>query len=125
MTNVQVTWSERIPYLNANVKNVKEDGGVYKLIRKTTDGGFGVFYIGMTTKLRTRLDDHLSDNEDNDCIKKKLKNSSCYFRYAYISKQETRECAEAFLYKKYEVDGNGPPCNKKKPEADPCEINLT
>jgi len=121
---VEVTWSKRIPYLNANIKNVNEEGGVYKLIRKTDDGGFVVFYVGMTTKLRKRLCDHISDDEDNTCIKNKLKNHSCYFRYAFIGKQETRECAEAFLYKEYDIEGNGPPCNKKKPEAEPCEINL-
>jgi len=121
---MQVTWSERTSYLDANIKNLKNEGAVYKLIRKKDDGNFGVFYVGMTTEIKRRLEEHSSDDEDNNCVKNKLKNSSCYFRYAYIKDQKSRECAEAFLYEEYGIKGNGPPCNKKKPEAEPCKINL-
>lgn len=66
--------------------------------------------------LRVKLE-HLSTNEENTCIKEKVRKEKCYFKYAYVSKQGDRDCAERFLYDHYT-----PQCNKVKPSAEPCEI---
>lgn len=120
---LRVTWSSRITYNEGNVKyNVPSKGGIYRLMRAQKDG-YGIFYVGESDNLQRRLLEHLSDEEDNDCIKKRLKDIA-YFRFALLDDENNRLCAESYLYREYGVNGNGPTCNKKEPSTDPCEINL-
>jgi len=120
---LRVTWSSRITYNEGNVEhNVPLKGGIYRLLR-AQEGGYGVFYVGESDKLQRRLLEHLSDEEKNDCIKKRLKDTA-YFRFALLDGESNRLCAESYMYQEYDVDRNGPPCNNKKPAVDPCEINL-
>lgn len=74
-----------------------------------------------TDNLNRRLKEHLSDNEANACIKNKVMNYSCMFRYAKASSKSDRDKAERALYKKFQ-----PSCNDPDgiPDVDDVEINF-
>ena len=91
---------------------------------KAGEGGYGVQYVGESGDLQRRLLEHLSDDEENECIKRLMKDTT-YFRFALLETEKDRLCAESYLYQEFDVDGNGPPCNKQEPQVDPCEINLS
>jgi len=50
---------------------------------------------------------------------------TAYFKFALLDDENDRLCAESYMYQEYGVVGTGPPCNKKEPEVEPCEINLS
>lgn len=115
----QVNWSSVISYTDVNVrKEVKDNSGIYRLSYQNKDK-LTIFYVGESATLQTRLLEHLSTNEANDCIKQKINNNDCYFRFAYVSGESNRKCAERYMYDKI-----NPQCNKKVPDTNPCEINL-
>ena len=117
-----VSWSKLHPYTKENVDSEVDDdekGGIYRLsFEKNSEENPTIFYVGRGKPLKKRLLDHFLDDEENECIKKELKNK-CYFRFAYVSGPKSRACAERFMYDKWE-----PKCNKNVPDSDPCEINL-
>jgi len=121
---LNVEWKGKFPLKEAQVKyNFPEiTKGIYRLLN-AQEGGYGVFYVGQTDNLQRRLLEHLSNEEKNNCIKKKLK-YTVYFRFAVLDDETDRLCAESFLYKEYDIDGNGPTCNEQEPQVKPCEINL-
>ena len=120
---LNVEWEGKYSYNEEGVKyHVTKKPGIYRLLR-AQEGGYGVFYVGQTDNLQRRLLEHLSSEEKNDCIKKKLKDNT-YFRFALLEDEKDRLCAESYLYQEYDVDGNGPPCNEQEPSETPCEINL-
>ena len=117
-----VQWSKLIVYNDSNVKNNVNDsekGGIYRLSHEVKDGKPTIFYVGKGKPLRGRLLDHFSEDEDNDCITKKINNKKCYFKFVYVSGPKSRGCAERYMY-----DEIKPECNKVKPDLEPCEINL-
>lgn len=118
---LQVKWSDYNSLTQSNIDIVKEEAGIYKLSSEDTKDTtkVNVFYVGQAKKLKERLSQHLSKEEENDCIKNKVAKLSCSFKFAYVSKQEDRDCMESFLYDHYK-----PECNKQKPNSKPCEINL-
>jgi hypothetical protein len=114
---IQVRWSAIILYTEQNViDNVKEQAGVYRLSESKNEKKI-VFYVGKSDQLQTRLLQHLSNEELNPCIKKKVKGS--YFRFGYLSEQNL-DCAERYLYDYY----SKPECNIQEPKSKPCEINI-
>ena len=121
---INVTWSSRITHNEDNVKyNVPQKAGIYRLLKASGDG-YSVQYVGQSDKLQRRLLEHLSNEEKNDCIKRLMKDTA-YFRFALLEAEKDRLCAESYLYQEFGVERNGPPCNKQKPQVDPCEINLS
>ena len=120
MARVKLEWSAIHLYTPSNVKTyVPNSAGVYRLSYKSDDN-LPVFYVGQADTLDGRLHYHLSDEEPNDCIRRRLKNRRCYFRFARVTRQEDRDCAERALYDHYKE----PECNKVAPPGEPCDINF-
>lgn len=117
---LQVKWSDYKSLTQSNIDTVNDEAGIYKLSSEDTKdtNKVNVFYVGQAKKLKERLSQHLSKDEENDCIKNKVAKLSCFFKFVYVSKQEDRDCMESFLYDHY-----NPECNKQKPSSKPCEIN--
>jgi len=115
---LNVEWNLKPYVLNEDkIKQVAPDkGGIYRLSNKKV----GIFYVGQSDNLKSRLLEHLSDKEENNCIKKKLE-FQAYFRYALSEKD--RLCAESFMYQNYKKEKECE-CNDKEPSETPCEINL-
>lgn len=118
---MQVKWSRFFtPY---TVEKVKSDGtesaGVYLLWIKLKNDKWRCFYVGQAINIKQRLLDHLSDYEENECIKKNVSEFVCGFEYVAISKQDDRSGAEKYLYDHYK-----PECNNVDPGGKPIKINL-
>jgi excinuclease UvrABC nuclease subunit len=120
MARVKLEWSSVHEYTLSNVNTyAPASAGIYRLSYKGDDK-LPIFYVGQADALEDRLRDHLSNEEPNDCIKRRIKNYICYFRFAHVTKQAERDCAERALYDHYE-----PECNKIAPPSEPCEINFS
>jgi hypothetical protein len=69
--------------------------------------------------LEARLLEHLSDNEENQCLKTNASKYICGFEYAKVGLQKDRDGVEKFLYDHYK-----PECNELDPGGEPIEVNL-
>lgn len=119
---MQINWSDfHSTYTEEEVKRfVPVDAGVYLLCVKLKDSNnWKCFYVGRAINLEERLLEHLSFDEENECIKKKVFHKVCGFEYAIVSEQNNREGIEKFLYDHY-----GPECNLIDPGGRPMEVNL-
>ena len=117
---LELQWSELIPLTYEKIQEMGEDLGVYRLSYESADGKRYVFYIGKG-KLKIRLFDHISDSEDNTCIKNYIKKYKCFFKYAVIDNEQDRAGAERQLYLYFDA----PNCNTYEPEGPDVEINFT
>jgi len=100
-------WSNRYPYTNNNVNLfAPARGGVYRLIYKNGEKYY-VFYVGQSDDLQRRFGEHLSYSEPNECIKRYLQNSNCFFMFIEIASQLERDRLEVEEIKKHD-----PYCNK-------------
>jgi excinuclease UvrABC nuclease subunit len=117
---MQIKWSSfHTPYKEERVNEcVPADAGVYLLWVKLKNAKWRCFYAGRAAHLAKRLLEHLSDNEENNCIKENVSNYVCGFEYATVSEQRDREAIEKFLYDKYK-----PECNEVDPGGTPIEVN--
>ena len=102
-------WSNRYSYTEKNVKaHAPNKAGVYRLIYQKGDK-YHPFYVGQSDDLKRRLLEHLSASEQNACIKRHLREYSCFFRFLEVSTQSERDRIE-----KEEIAKFDPPCNKEK-----------
>lgn len=99
-------WSSRHPYTDSNVDLYAPiSGGVYGLIYKSSEKYY-VFYVGESDNLERRLHEHLNPSESDECIKRHLRNYTCYFRFIKIDSQAERERVE-----ESEIEEYKPSCN--------------
>lgn len=100
-------WSGRFQYTDKNVNSyAPSKAGIYRIIYHSGDKYY-VFYIGQSDNLKERLISHLNTSETNSCIKKHLKDYTCYFRYIEVTSQAERDKIEA-----EQIDEYSPSCNK-------------
>ena len=79
-----------------------------------------VFYVGQAINIKTRLLQHLSGNEENECINEHVEQYECRFVYAMVSKKENRDGIEKYLFEQYNTE-----CNEiSPPDVDPIIVNL-
>jgi len=118
---MKITWSSfHSPYTESKVrKYVTTEAGVYLLWVKLKSGKWKCFYVGKAENLEARLLYHLSDDEENECIKDNVSKHICGFEYAKVSKQSDRDGIEKYLYDHY-----SPECNQIDPGGEPIEVNL-
>lgn len=118
---MQITWSPfHSTYSEAEVRrHVPSDPGVYLLWVELKNEKWLCFYAGQASSLEDRLLDHLSAEEENECIKKNVSQHICGFKYAKVARQNDRDGIEKFLYDHYK-----PECNKEDPGGTPIEVNL-
>lgn len=110
----EITWkSFQDEYTENNIKNnVSEKSGVYLLWVKLKNGKWECFYVGQAKNLKTRLLEHLSENEENECVKKNVTEYKCGYEYSEINIESDRNGIEKFLYENYETE-----CNKISPPS--------
>ncbi len=102
-------WTDRYRYTQENVdSHAPSSPGIYRLIYHSGDKYY-VFYVGQSDSLQQRLGEHLNSSEPNACIKRHLKDYTCYFRYMEISTQVERDRIE-----KEQIEEYSPSCNKKE-----------
>ena len=117
---MQVEW---FPFHNLNEENIKRyvttDSGIYLLWVKLKNNKWRCCYVGKAENLERRLLEHLSYNENNECIKSKIQYYTSGYEYAKVSKQSDRDGIEKFLYDCYK-----PECNEIDPGDYPIPVNL-
>jgi len=95
-------WSKRYVHTEANVRAyAPTSGGVYRLIHKESEK-YIVFYVGQSEDLEGRLLEHLSPSEPNSCIRRHLRDYSCFFRFLKVGTEDERlriECEQIEQYK--------------------------
>lgn len=119
MENWTLSWSKLAPFDPTNV-NILDSSieGVYRISKQEGDKIF-VFYVGKG-KIKDRLLKHLSESEDNDCLRATIKSHTCFFKYSIITREDVRKAAERKMYKVYQ-----PSCNFIEPDgSDDIGVNL-
>jgi len=115
---MKITWSNRIPVQNTNIKDIPERPGVYEIQgRKKADTGYTRRYVGMAENLKHVYSEHLSDNEPNEKLKNFLKEKKAFFRYVTSDAEHTRKDLEKGLYFKHKHSFNtldNPPAGSGK-----------
>lgn len=110
MSCTNLRWSSNIRYISVNSGRIPENGGVYKVLRDDgEEGKLARVYVGKAIDLRAQYTRHLSDYEENTCLRRNLNNEECYFKYALLSGEENRQNAETHLLNtgKYECNAQG------------------
>ena len=98
-------WSLKYEYTEDKVnKVVPKQAGVYMLMYDSTK--YYVFYVGQANNLERRLLEHLYDSEPDLCIKRHLREHTCYCMWLEVSSQSERDKLEQALISKYK-----PSCN--------------
>ncbi len=111
MKESQLEWSKFLDYTESNVKNkVPEKGGVYLIYKRSC------FYVGQADNLMTRLLDHLSDKEENECIKNHVHNHICKFVYALVVQLANRDGIGKYLIDYFKTRSE---CNRNSPNVEP------
>ena len=116
-------WSQYVEYTFDNVqKYAPNDAGVYKIGFVQNDGKLRVCYVGQAQDIDTRLKQHLNlDNEQNECLRERLKKYKSEFSFAKVATQENRNGVERALYYHYTPTCNDPDAIPNGPEID---VNL-
>ena len=98
----KITWSSRIEYQSNRAADIPSKAGVYEIQgRKTADGGYTRRYLGTSENLRQSFTQHLSDDEQNEKLKKFLKEKKAFFRYVTSDTEQARKDLEKGLYYAY------------------------
>ena len=116
---LHLNWKGYYSYTSTNVNSyVSKKAGVYKLLDKLKSGKLWPFYVGQALDLNDRLNNHLRDSEKNDCIKDKVKEYECYFKFALLPSGDDRDGAERALYIHYESECNDPDAIPSGPDIE-------
>ncbi len=116
---LSLRWKGYYNYTSDNVSlYAPEKAGVYKLSVKLKNGNLKPFYVGQAKNLKGRFKKHLSDNEENGCIKDNVENYKCRFKYALVALQNDRDGAERALYLHYKPECNDPDAIPNEPDID-------
>jgi len=117
---LNLNWKGYHLYTNSNVqKYAPNEAGVYKIGIKQQNKTLAVRYIGQTDDLDRRLKEHLDfNNEENECLVKKLKKYHSAFSFAEVGRQSDRDGAERALYNHYRPVCNDPDAIPNEPDID-------
>ena len=76
--------------------------------------------MGQAEDIQKRTREHVSDSEQNPCIKEDFKNYTVYVNYAEVELQSDRDSVEVALYNNYK-----PSCNDEDalPDVAPAKVN--
>jgi excinuclease UvrABC nuclease subunit len=118
---MQVKWSSFQDLTRDNIKKyVPTSPGVYLLWLKLKTEEWKCYYVGKAENLETRLLEHISDNEQNACIKNHVSQHINRYVTAEVARKADRDCIEKFLYDHYYK----PECNQADPGGTPIPVNL-
>ena len=102
---IDLDWSEDISYTLSNAELIPDAMGVYKILRQATGKNLYRVYVGQGN-FRERCLAHLRPDEPNTCLRERLRNYDCLFRYALVFRQADRDEIEE------ELINQGTECNQ-------------
>ncbi|NLI74323.1 MAG: hypothetical protein GX369_06105 [Euryarchaeota archaeon] len=108
MSNME--WSGSFELDRLDISNLPDEAeGVYRISRfKSLSESPIIIYIDQG-KLKDRLMHHISEDEENVCIRHVLSKRKCWFDYCIISTESERE-----QVKKDEINILDPSCNRSR-----------
>lgn len=113
MFNVKVNWSKFVtPYSEIGIKRSLSKPGVYLLWVKLENGKWRCFYVGKARNIKEKLLEHLSPNEQNECIKRYISSYVCGFEFTMITDCQARDEIEKNLFDYYYTECNSISCIK-------------
>ncbi len=120
MSTKEIKWNSFQKLNEASAKSAPTSPGIYLLWVELKNGKWRCFYVGQAGNLRKRLLEHLSDEEENECIKNNVSKYSCGFEYAVVQSESDRDGIEKYLYDHFK-----PECNKiSPPKVTPIQVNI-
>ncbi len=127
MRKIPVSWIGFQELIASDISSkVQERPGVYRLVEPHSDTAIWPFYVGQADDLQRRLLQHVSNSEENACIKRTISEKKCKFKFAYVQPQKDRDDIERTLYEhfKHSEQIRHPRCNDKVPPGELCEVNF-
>ena len=115
---MNVAWSRPDLFTEDSLSPVPSIGGIY-ILCKEAQGKTVPYYVGKAEDLSERLHQHLSPQEENNCIKQLVASHVAVFTYAAVPLESDRAAIEKFLYDQYK-----PECNQQDPGGTPIAVNL-
>ena len=110
---MELKWYGRYSYDEQTVKKgVLKKPGNYMIMVKLKNENFRPIYVGQSNNLEERLLEHLSDSENNFCLKKHVKDYTLGIRYCYANSETDRKNIEYTLYQNYSHE-----CNQNIPDG--------
>ena len=117
---MELTWSKLLPLNETVILSQPVKAGVYRLSYKSADGSYYVFYVGNADiSLKDSLTRHISENEENICIKTTIKNLECYFKVTEINNPAERVNAIRTMIEHFK-----PKCNPPQTAGEVVDINF-
>ena len=110
------TWSAEIGFAPTGKYEFPDEDGVY-VIAEINDGTANVRYVG-SGNLHDRIDDHLSSNEPNNCLKNVMSDTdNVKIKSIIINNDTDRDNIEYTCYKYY-LDKDHSLCNEIAPPGE-------
>jgi len=106
------SYSTYIPYNKDQVTSkVPMSPGVYIIRVQLKDESWRFIYVGQAKNLRSRLLEHLREDEPNDCLRNNVQKYIVSVCWIVIERQENRDYEEAA-----KIERLNPECNIQKPK---------
>ena len=102
--------------VNQLTENIK---GVYRLSYRHEDTNIYVFFVGESKDIKKSLIEHLSQDENNLCVKNHINLKECYFKYTSLNEDIQKDLVYKQICKFYQ-----PGCNNNKVIASEDIINI-
>jgi excinuclease UvrABC nuclease subunit len=112
-----VTW-ESVD--STNLSQIPNKSGVYLIAYLRSDNKYEVVYAGKADDLQNRTQQHFSDSETNEELKKFLQTQKTFrIWFAEVGKEDDRNGIESYLIAYY-----NPRFNTQQPTAAQIKVNL-
>jgi excinuclease UvrABC nuclease subunit len=118
---MKIQWSDFRAFSDNNLDDIPTKAGVYLLWMKIAREDWRLFYVGEADSLLHTLKRHLSCQETNFEIRRKLRNCVTGFEYSVQPDPEVRSGVLKFLTEQCRPEL---PCPAVRVEAEPISVNL-
>jgi len=118
---MKIRWSDFSAFNDNNLEDAPSKAGVYLLWMKLTRDDWRLFYVGEADSIKQTLRRHLSCQETNFELKRKLRNCVTGFEYSVQPDAEVRAGVLKFLAEQCKPEL---PCPVAQPDVEPIAVNL-
>jgi excinuclease UvrABC nuclease subunit len=118
---MKIRWSDFRAFSDNNLDDIPTQAGVYLLWMKLIRDEWRVFYVGEASSLQLTLRRHLTCQETNLELRRKIRNCVTGFEYSAQPDPEIRAGVLKFLTEQCKPEL---PCSAVQPQAEPIAVNL-
>lgn len=118
-----LNWSSPRRYMREDIQRFStEKAGIYLIYAERANAYKQLVYVGQADNIKTRLLEHISENEKNEILKRILSHEVCYYSYAEVPLPNKRNSIENFIYNKCHPEAN---INRPPTQDGSTEVNIT